>query len=139
MENIPADVPSQFNQHIETEAGQPAGRHSMADASVARALCAWLSVMAKHVNFDECVAAAVKGLSRGLPLASFGCIKCGASHMNLGQCMRKLHMCHVCTQCGHKWTKTLPVLDCPLAALGCYLEGATLYVAQVLVFVEVPQ
>ena len=57
----------------------------MADASVARAVCAWLIVVAKHVNFDECIAAAVEGLSRGLPLASFGCKKCGASHMDLGQ------------------------------------------------------
>ena len=56
----------------------------MADASVAHAVRAWLSVVAKHVNFDDCVAAAVEGLFRGLPLASFGCTKRGASHMDLG-------------------------------------------------------
>ena len=56
----------------------------MADASVARAVGAWLSVVAKHVNFDKRIAAAVEGLSKGLPLASFGCTKCAASHMDLG-------------------------------------------------------
>ena len=103
------------------------------------AVRAWLGVVAKHVNFDECVAAAVEGLSRGLPLALFGCTKCGASHIDLGQYVQKLHTCHVCTQCGHKWTRTPPVLGNPLAALGCYLEGATLYVAQVLVSAEALQ
>ena len=110
----------------------------MADASVAHAVCAWLSVMAKHVNFDECIVAAVKGLSRGLPLASFGCTKCGTSHVDLGQDAQKLYTRHVCIQCGHKWTSTPPVLGNPLAALDCYLEGATLYVAQVQVSAEVP-
>ena len=68
----------------------------MANASAASAVCAWLSVVPKHVNFDECIAAAVEGLSRGLPLASFGCTKCGAFHMNLGQYAWKLQMHHVC-------------------------------------------
>ena len=91
---------------------------------------AWLGVVTKHVNFDECIAAAVDdGLSRGLPLASFGYTKCGASHIDLGRYTQKLHSHHVCTQCGHKWTRAPPVLGNPLAALGCYLEGATLYVA----------
>ena len=111
----------------------------MADASVSHAIRAWLSIVAKHVNFDKCIAAAVEGLSRGLPLASFGCTKCGASYMNLGQYAQKLHMRHVCTQCGHKWTRTPSVLGNPLAALACYLEGATLYVAQVPVSTEPPQ
>ena len=95
--------------------------------------------MAKHVNFDECAAAAVDGLSRGLPLASFGCTKRGASHIDLGQYTQKLHMRHVWTQCGHKWTRIPPVLGKPLAALGCYLEEATLYEAQVPVSAEVLQ
>ena len=95
--------------------------------------------MAKHVNFDECVAAAVEGLSRGLPLALFGCSKCGASHIDLGQCARKLYTCHVCTKCGQQWTRTLPALGDPLAALGCYIEGAALHVAQVPVSLEVLQ
>ena len=110
----------------------------MADASVSCAVHAWLSVVAKHVNFDECIAVAVKGLSRGLPLASFGCTKCGASHMDLGYVAWKLHTCHICNQYGHKSTKTPPVLGNPLAALGSYLEGATLYMVQVSVPAEVP-
>ena len=69
MDNVHADVPSHFNQHVKTKAGQPAGRHSMADASVACAICMWPSVVAKHVNFDDYIAAAAEGLSRGLPLA----------------------------------------------------------------------
>ena len=95
--------------------------------------------MAWHVNLDECIAAAVEGLSRGLPLALFGCINCGASHLDLGQYAWKLHTHQICTQCNHKWTRTPPVLGNPLAALGCYLEGATLYVAQVLVSAAAPQ
>ena len=69
----------------------------MADASVARAVRAWLRVVAKYVNFDECIAAAVEGLLRGLPLASFGCKKCDASCMDLGQYAQRLYMHHVCT------------------------------------------
>ena len=75
----------------------------MADASVACAVHAWLSVISKHGDFDECIAAVVEGLSRGLPLASFGCTKCGASHMDLGQYVWKLHTHHICAQCGMKW------------------------------------
>ena len=84
VDNIPADVLSRFYQYVKNEAGQPAGRHSMAGACVACAVCMWLRVVAKHVNFDECIAADVEGLSRELPLASFGYTKCGASHMDLG-------------------------------------------------------
>ena len=84
VDNVPADLKSRFNQHIENEIGQPAGRHSTTNAYVACAVYTWLSVVAKHVNFDECNAAAVEELSRGLLLASFGCTKCGASHMDLG-------------------------------------------------------
>ena len=40
-------------------------------------------MVAKHVDFDECVAAAVDSLSRGHPLTSFGCSKCGAVHLTL--------------------------------------------------------
>ena len=111
----------------------------MAVASVACAVRAWLSVVAKHMNFDDCVAAAVEALSTGLPLASFKCTKCGALHVDLGQYAQKLHMHHVCTQCGHKWTRTPPVLGSLLVALGRYLEGATLYVDQVAVSAEVLQ
>ena len=139
MDNVPADMLSRFNQHVENKAGQPATRHSMADASVAHAVRKWLGVVVKNVNFDECVAAVIEGLSKGLPLASFGCSKCSASHMDMGQYTWKLHMHHVCTLCGPKWTRVLLMLGKPLAALGCYLEGATLYMVQVPVSVEAPQ
>ena len=48
-------------------------------------------MVAGHVGFDECVAAAVETLSRGLPLASFGCSKCGASHLDADKFATKLH------------------------------------------------
>ena len=64
MDNVPADLLLRFNQHVKSKAGQPAGRHSIADASTVCAVCKWLSVVAKHVNFDKCIAAAVEGLSR---------------------------------------------------------------------------
>ena len=102
MENVPADVLSQFNQHIETEAGQPAGRHSMVDDSVAYPVHEWLSVVVKHVSFYECIAAAVEGLSRALPLTSFGCTRCGALNIDLGWCTQKLCTCHICARCGHQ-------------------------------------
>ena len=84
VDNLSADVLPRFNQLVKNKAGQPAGGHSIADASVACTVRMWLSVVAKYVNFDDCVATAIEGLSRGLPLASFGCTKCGASHMDLG-------------------------------------------------------
>ena len=36
----------------------------MADTSVAHVVCMWLSMVAKHVNIHEYIAAAVEGLSR---------------------------------------------------------------------------
>ena len=47
----------------------------MGDDSVACAIHAWLSVVANHVNFDECIAAAIEELSKGLLLASLVCTK----------------------------------------------------------------
>ena len=46
--------------------GQAQGNFSLADASVACSVHAWLAVVAKHVGFDECVKAAVESLSKGL-------------------------------------------------------------------------
>ena len=69
--------------------GQAEGSFSLADASVARSVRAWLAVVAKHVGFDECVKAAVESLSKGLQLASFGCTKCGATHLDTGNFKRK--------------------------------------------------
>ena len=63
---------------------------------VAREVRAWLAVVAKHVGFDECVTAAAESLSKGLQLASFGCTKCGASHLDTGKYAGKLHARHVC-------------------------------------------
>ena len=46
--------------------------------------------------FDECVAAAVESFTRGHPLASFGCGKCGDMHLDTGDFARKLHTRHLC-------------------------------------------
>ena len=54
VDNVATDVLSRFNQHVKNKAGQPVGRHSMVDASVACDVCTWLSVVAKHLNFDYC-------------------------------------------------------------------------------------
>ena len=40
---------------MEGEDGQLTGRHSLADASVAREVCAWLAVMTKLIGFENCV------------------------------------------------------------------------------------
>ena len=40
---------------MESKDGQLAGRHSLADASVAHEVSAWLAVVAKHVGFEDCV------------------------------------------------------------------------------------
>ena len=40
---------------MESEDGQLAGRHSLADASIACEVCAWLAVVAKHVGFEDYV------------------------------------------------------------------------------------
>ena len=40
---------------MEGEDSQLAGRHSLADASVAHEVRAWLAVVAKHVGFEDCV------------------------------------------------------------------------------------
>ena len=64
--------------------GQAEGKFSLADASVARSVREWLALVAKLVGFDKCVKAAVKSLAKGLQLASFGCTKCGATHLDSG-------------------------------------------------------
>ena len=69
--------------------GLAQGKFSLADVSVARSVCAWLALVAKHVGFDECVKAAVESLSKGLQLASFGCTKCGATHLDSDNFERK--------------------------------------------------
>ena len=69
--------------------GQAEGKFSLADASLARSVHDWLAVVAKHVVFDECVKAAVESLSKGFQLASFGCTKCGATHLDSGNFVYK--------------------------------------------------
>ena len=64
--------------------GQAEGNFSLADASVARSVHAWLAVVVKHARFHECVKAAVESLSKGLQLASFGCTKSGSTHLDFG-------------------------------------------------------
>ena len=91
----------------------------------------WLHVVAEHVGFDEYVAAAVETLSTGLPLASFGCSKCGATHMDADKVATKLHTRHMCAVCNHRWIKQPAVVGNPLAALGCSLNGGVLYVSRV--------
>ena len=83
------------------------------------------------VGFDECVAAAVENLSIGLPLASFGCSKCGATHLDANKFATKLYMRHVCSVCNHCWIKLPAVVGNPLAALGCSLDKVVLSVSRV--------
>ena len=95
-------------------------------------------MVAGHVDFDECVAAAVETLLTGLPLASFGCSKCEATHLDADKFATKLHTCHVCSVCHHHWIKQPSVVGNPLAALSCSLDGGVLYVSRVLVTVGEP-
>ena len=95
-------------------------------------------MVAGHVSFDECVAAAVETMSTGLPLASFGCSKCGATYLDADKFSRKLHTRHMCSVCNHRWIKLLAVVGNPLAALGCSLDGGVLYVSRVPVVVGDP-
>ena len=90
-----------------------------------------LHMVARHVGFDECVATAVETLSMGLPLASFGCSKCGATHLDANKFATKLNSCHMCSMCNHYWIKQLAVVGNPLPALGCSLDGGVLYVSRV--------
>ena len=62
---------------------------------VSRAVRTWLGVVAKRVDFDECVAAAVETLLKGHPLAFFGSSKCGITHLDTGDFACKLHTRHL--------------------------------------------
>ena len=64
--------------------GPSEGKFSLADVSVAHSVHVWLAMVAKYVVFDECVKAAVESLSQGFQLASFGCTKCDATHLDSG-------------------------------------------------------
>ena len=105
--------------------------------SVAGDVHDWLHVVAGHVGF-ECVSAAVGTLSTGLPLASFGCSKCGATHLDANKFATKLHSHHMCAVCSHHWIKHPAVAGNLLAALGYSLDGGVLYVSRVPVTVGEP-
>ena len=81
---------------MEGEDGQLAGKCSLVDASVAREVHTWLAVVANHVSFEDCVYSAVYSLSKGFQLASFGCTKCGATHLHSGSFAAKQHTHHLC-------------------------------------------
>ena len=87
-------------------------------------------MVAKHLDFDGCVTAAVEALSQQLPIAAFPCSKCGAIHGDLGRHARSLHTGHNCGVCGHQWSKVPKVCGNPLAALGCQLVEGVLYVSK---------
>ena len=89
VDNVPADVLSHYGQQP-AQGEHARASHSLVDANVARAVRAWLQVVAPHLGFDDCVAAAVEGLSRGHPLASFPCKKCGATHADLALSAQRL-------------------------------------------------
>ena len=67
---------------MEETNGQVEGKFSFADASVAHSVQEWLTVVVKHVGFDECVKAAVESLLKGCKLASFGYTKCVVTHLD---------------------------------------------------------
>ena len=61
--NVVADVLSRYGVDGVFESTANA-RFSMGDSSVRRVVHEWLSVVAKHLDFDACVTAAVEALSR---------------------------------------------------------------------------
>ena len=64
--------------------GQIEGKFSLADTSVAPSVREWLAVVAKHVDFNECVKATMESLPKGFQLVSFTCTQCGATHLDSG-------------------------------------------------------
>ena len=61
--NMVADVLSRYGIEGAFESTANA-TFSMGDSTVRRAVQTWLSVVAKHLDFDACVTAAVEALSR---------------------------------------------------------------------------
>ena len=61
--NVVADVLSCYGVDGVFESTTSA-RFSMGDSSVRRVVHEWISVVAKHLDFDACVKAAVEALSR---------------------------------------------------------------------------
>ena len=61
--NVVADVLSRYGVEGTFESTANA-TFSMVDSTVRRVVKEWLSVVAKHLDFDACVTAAVEALSR---------------------------------------------------------------------------
>ena len=61
--NVVADVLSRYGVDGVFESTTNA-RFSLGDSSVRRVVCEWMSVVAKHLDFDACVTAAVEVLSQ---------------------------------------------------------------------------
>ena len=61
--NVVADVLSHYGVDGVLESTTSA-RFSPSDSSVQRVVCDWMSVFAKHLDFDACVTAAVEAYSR---------------------------------------------------------------------------
>ena len=61
--NVVADVLSRYGVDGVFES-TTSFRFSLGDSSVRRVVCEWMSVVAKHLDFDVCVTAAVEALSQ---------------------------------------------------------------------------
>ena len=61
--NVVADVFSRYGVDGVLETTTSA-RCSLGDSSVRCVMCEWMSVVAKHLDFDACVTAAVEALSQ---------------------------------------------------------------------------
>ena len=61
-QNVVADVLSRYGVDGEFESTTSA-RYSISDSNVRRVVHEWMSVVAKHLDFDACVTAAVEALS----------------------------------------------------------------------------
>ena len=61
--NVVADVLSRYGVDGVFKSTTSA-KYSMGDSSVRRVVYEWMSVVAKHLDFDACVTAAVEALSR---------------------------------------------------------------------------
>ena len=61
--NVVADMLSCYGVDGVIESTTSA-RYSMSDSSVRRVVHEWMSVVAKHLDFDACITAAVEALSR---------------------------------------------------------------------------
>ena len=61
--NVVADVLLRYGVHGVFESTANA-RFSLGDSTMRRVICEWMSVVAKHLDFDACVTAAAETLLR---------------------------------------------------------------------------